>query len=63
MRVLIIGGNGQTGRLVIDEALQRGHKVTALIRKPSTLPAEEGRNIIKGTPGGDGVWVLTGRAA
>lgn len=50
MRVLVLGGSGQTGRLVIDEALQRGHKVTALIRNPSALPAKEGLNIVKGTP-------------
>ena len=50
MRILVIGGSGQTGRLVIDEALQRGHKVTALIRNPSALPAKEGLNIVKGTP-------------
>ena len=50
MRVLVIGGSGQTGRLVIDEALQRGHKITALIRNPSALPAKEGLNIVKGTP-------------
>ena len=50
MRILVIGGNGQTGRLVIDEALQRGHKITALIRNPSALPAMEGLNIVKGTP-------------
>ena len=50
MRVLVIGGNGQTGRLVIDEALQRGHKITALIRNPSALPAMEGLTIVKGTP-------------
>lgn len=50
MRVLVIGGNGQTGRLVIDQALQRGHKITALIRNPSALPAMEGLTIVKGTP-------------
>lgn len=50
MRILVIGGNGQTGRLVIDEALQRGHKITALVRNPSTLPTREGLNIVKGTP-------------
>jgi Putative NADH-flavin reductase len=50
MRVLVIGGSGQTGHLVIDEALQRGHKITALIRNPSTLPAKEGLTIVKGTP-------------
>jgi putative NADH-flavin reductase len=50
MHVLVIGGSGQTGRLVIDEALQRGHKITALIRNPSALLAKEGLNIVKGTP-------------
>lgn len=50
MRVLIIGGNGQTGRCVIDEALKRGHKITALVRNPSTLAAKEGLKIVKGTP-------------
>lgn len=50
MRILLIGGNGQTGRLVIDEALQRGHKITALLRDPSTIPAKKGLNIVKGTP-------------
>ncbi len=50
MRILILGGNGQTGRLVIDEALRRGHKITALIRNPSALPAKKGLNIVKGTP-------------
>ncbi|KFY11469.1 hypothetical protein V491_07189 [Pseudogymnoascus sp. VKM F-3775] len=50
MRILILGGNGQTGRLVIDEALQRGHKITALIRDPSTIPVKNDLNIVKGTP-------------
>ncbi|KAJ6002781.1 flavin reductase [Penicillium sp. IBT 35674x] len=50
MRILVISGNGQTGRLVIDEALQRGHKITALIRDPSAFPAKEGLTIVKGTP-------------
>jgi putative NADH-flavin reductase len=50
MRILVIGGSGETGRLVIDEALQRGHKVTALIRNPSAIPAKDGLNIVKGTP-------------
>lgn len=50
MRVIVIGGSGQTGRLVIDEALKRGHKITALLRDTSALPAREGLNIVKGTP-------------
>ena len=50
MRVLVIGGSGQTGRLVIDEALQRGHQVTALVRNPSALVTAEGLTTVKGTP-------------
>ncbi|KFY04724.1 hypothetical protein O988_00567 [Pseudogymnoascus sp. VKM F-3808] len=50
MRVLLLGGNGLTGRLVIDEALQRGHKVTALLRDPTTIPPKKGLQIVKGTP-------------
>jgi putative NADH-flavin reductase len=50
MRILLLGGSGATGRFVIDEALQRGHKVTALVRNPSVLSAKEGLNIVKGTP-------------
>lgn len=36
-RVLIIGGSGRTGKLVIEELLQRNHKVTALVRKPEAV--------------------------
>jgi putative NADH-flavin reductase len=50
MRILLIGGNGLTGLFVIDEALRRGHKITALVRNPSTLTAKEGLKIVKGTP-------------
>ncbi|KFY45974.1 hypothetical protein V494_00674 [Pseudogymnoascus sp. VKM F-4513 (FW-928)] len=50
MRILLLGGSGQTGKLVIDEALQRGHKITALVRNPSVLPAKNGLNVVKGTP-------------
>ena len=50
MRVLIIGGSGQTGSLVIDEALQRGHTITALVRNPLSLSPQKGLTIVKGTP-------------
>jgi uncharacterized protein YbjT (DUF2867 family) len=50
MRILLLGGSGQTGRLVIDEALQRGYKVTALVRNPSVIPAQKGLDVVKGTP-------------
>jgi putative NADH-flavin reductase len=37
MRVLVLGAAGQVGRLVVDEALSRGHQVTALVRSPVKL--------------------------
>lgn len=37
MQILLIGATGRTGILVLQEALQRGHNVTALIRDPSAL--------------------------
>ncbi|HEX2897180.1 MAG TPA: SDR family oxidoreductase [candidate division Zixibacteria bacterium] len=34
MNVLIIGATGGTGRELVKQALERGHSVTALVRKP-----------------------------
>ncbi|AQT80864.1 hypothetical protein B1R94_18740 [Mycolicibacterium litorale] len=41
MKILVIGATGGTGRLVVEQARQRGHSVTALVRE-STAPAEFG---------------------
>lgn len=51
-RVLIIGGSGRTGKLVVEEMLQRKHTVTALVRKPSAMQHEinAGLTAIPGTP-------------
>jgi putative NADH-flavin reductase len=49
-RVLIVGGSGRTGKLVIDELLERGHEVTALVRKPESLEARPNLRIVAGTP-------------
>ena len=38
MRLLIVGATGGTGRALVDQALARGHDVTALARNPSRLP-------------------------
>ncbi|MCJ1452844.1 hypothetical protein MMC28_003189 [Mycoblastus sanguinarius] len=50
MHVLIIGASGRTGLLVVDEALKRGHTVTALVRDPTSLPPKDGLTVVKGTP-------------
>ncbi|KAI9699961.1 MAG: hypothetical protein M1836_002495 [Candelina mexicana] len=50
MRIFILGGNGRTGKLVVEEALRRGHTVTVLVRNPTSLNPQEGLTIVKGTP-------------
>jgi putative NADH-flavin reductase len=37
MRVLVFGASGRTGRLVVKESLDRGHRVLAFVRDPAKL--------------------------
>ena len=37
MKLLVLGANGRTGRLVVEQALAAGHAVTAFARDPSKL--------------------------
>jgi putative NADH-flavin reductase len=37
MRLLVVGSTGGTGRQVVAQALERGHEVTALARKPEKV--------------------------
>lgn len=39
-KILVIGATGGTGRLIVSQALARGHEVTALVRSP-----EKGREL------------------
>jgi putative NADH-flavin reductase len=43
MNVLVLGATGSVGRLVVEEALRRGHSVTALVRRPEKLGASANR--------------------
>ncbi|AKJ32128.1 NAD(P)-dependent oxidoreductase [Caldimonas brevitalea] len=45
MRLALIGGTGFVGAALLNEALQRGHQVTALQRDPSRLPARPGVDV------------------
>jgi hypothetical protein len=51
-RVLMIGGSGRTGKIVIKELQDRGHQVTALVRKPESMDTEikAGLQTVTGTP-------------
>ncbi|KAA8753369.1 SDR family oxidoreductase [Paenibacillus sp. UASWS1643] len=51
MNVLVIGANGQIGKLVVEQLVQEGkHKVTAMIRKPEQEDAlkELGADVVIG---------------
>ena len=36
MRIAVLGATGRVGRLIVEQALQRGHEVVALVRRPQT---------------------------
>lgn len=50
MEILVIGAAGRTGRRVVDEAIRRGHGVTAFTRKPGALDGIAG---LRGVASGD----------
>ena len=43
MKILIIGATGATGQVLMREALEQGHELTALARNPSALAPEDHR--------------------
>lgn len=48
-RVLVVGSTGGTGRQLVEQALARGHVVTALARDPSALRIEHPRlTVVRG---------------
>ncbi|KAL6251448.1 hypothetical protein RBB50_001657 [Rhinocladiella similis] len=50
-QIFLIGATGRTGKLVLKEALTRGHAVTAIVRKPnSSLPVHADLNVVVGDP-------------
>ncbi|MEA2369320.1 MAG: hypothetical protein QOH38_2038 [Thermoleophilaceae bacterium] len=42
-RVLLLGASGRTGRLLVDQGLERGYVITALVRDPDKLDAKDDR--------------------
>jgi putative NADH-flavin reductase len=51
MRLFILGATGGTGRVLIDQALERGHHVTAFVRSPQKLGSpREGVTVLQGDP-------------
>ena len=50
MRLFVLGATGGTGLQLIDQALARGHAVTAFVRSPAKLEAREGLSVRQGDP-------------
>lgn len=48
MRLTVFGGTSPTGQHLIQQALQTGHTVTALVRTPAKLAARDGLTVIEG---------------
>jgi uncharacterized protein YbjT (DUF2867 family) len=49
LRILIIGATGGTGRELVRQALEQGHQVTALVRKPKKIKVEHPNlRVVKG---------------
>ena len=40
MKIALVGATGNIGREIARQALERGHQVTAIVRRDSGLPAE-----------------------
>jgi uncharacterized protein YbjT (DUF2867 family) len=48
MQLVVLGATGRTGRLVVEQALGRGHEVVAYVRRPVALPERPGLRVIGG---------------
>ena len=49
MRILVVGATGGTGREIVQQALERGHEVVALARKPEKIDVKHERlHVVKG---------------
>jgi putative NADH-flavin reductase len=51
MHLFVVGATGGTGREIVEQALARGHRVTAFVRSPEKLGApRDGLTVIEGNP-------------
>jgi len=48
MKLYVIGGSGRTGHHLVDQAIARGHEVTALVRRENSLQQHSHLQLIKG---------------
>jgi putative NADH-flavin reductase len=46
MQLTVFGASGKTGRQLIDQALAAGHRVTAVTRRPASIPPRDGLSVV-----------------
>src|SRR5438552_5788834 len=47
MKIAVIGAGGRVGRRTVEEALSRGHQVTAVVRDPKSFDLTHDRATVK----------------
>lgn len=50
MQILLLGATGRTGKLILEKALENGHRVHVLSRNTERIEKCEGLKIFKGNP-------------
>jgi putative NADH-flavin reductase len=48
MKIIVFGANGRTGKLIVHQALAKGHAVTAYVRNADGLPQDPHLRLIEG---------------
>jgi len=51
VEILVFGASGGTGRLIVTQALARGHRVAAFVRRDDSLAAQRDLEIVRGDVG------------
>jgi uncharacterized protein len=51
MKVAVIGASGHIGSKLVAELLDRGHRVTGIVRHPEALPPRDGLAALRGDLG------------
>ena len=50
MKLVVFGANGATGQWLVRLAVERGHQVTAVMRKGASTSVPQGVDVIRGNP-------------
>ena len=53
MKIAIFGASGMVGQDILNEALARGHQVTAIVRSPSKLTVQHANLTVQAGKAGE----------